>query len=164
MQEFNLTRLNLQSPYKVWIEGGALKFVSDFGVLFRIDFTPNQDIWKNGAYEFGIFNENKKNSPNDKKVQGTIRCIIEEFFLTNPNILLYQCETGDNRQAMRARLFAKWFDEDIIRERFYVNFSVIRDEEIDNYIALIVQKSNPELENIIKTFSEFVGFFSHKPQ
>ena len=30
----------------------------------------------------------------------SIQCIIEEFFLTNPNILLYQYETGYNRQAM----------------------------------------------------------------
>ena len=35
------------------------------------------------TYEFGILNENNKNSPNDSKVKATIQCIIEEFFLTN---------------------------------------------------------------------------------
>lgn len=65
MQTFNLTRLNLHSPYKIWLEEDAYKFITDFGVQYRMEFVPNQDIWKNGAYEFGILNENQKNSPND---------------------------------------------------------------------------------------------------
>ena len=111
MQAFNLTRLNFHSPYKVWIDNGAYKFLTDYGVQYRIEFVENNNIWEDEkAYEFGILNENKKNSPNDSKVKATIQCIIEEFFLTNPDILLYQCETGDSRQAMRARLFTRWFN------------------------------------------------------
>lgn len=164
MREFNLTRLNFHSPYKVWVEHGEYKFMTDYGVAYRIIFSPNQDIWQNGAYEFSIFNENNKISPNDPKVRGTVESIIEEFFLTNPNILLYQCETGDNRQAMRARLFTKWFNEYADRHNFCVKVSVLHDEEIDNYIALIVQMSNPDLENILLTFDNFIGFFSKKPE
>ena len=101
MQAFNLTRLNFHSPYKVWIDNGSYKFLTDYGVQYRIEFVENNNIWEDEkAYEFGILNENKKISPNDSKVKATIQCIIEEFFLTNPDILLYQCETGDSRQAM----------------------------------------------------------------
>lgn len=164
MQTFNLTRLNLHSPYKIWLEEDAYKFITDFGVQYRMEFVPNQDIWKNGAYEFGILNENQKNSPNDIKVKKTVQCVIEEFFLTNPDILLYQCETGDNRQAMRARLFTKWFQEYTFHDRFYVKVSVLKDEESDNYIALIVQKNNPSLDSIKQTFDNFIGFFSQKPK
>lgn len=164
MQIFNLTRLNLNSPYKIWMRHSSYIFVTDYGVQYRIEFSQNQDIWQNGAYEFGILNENNRNSPNDPKVKKTIQCLIEEFFLMNPDILLYQCETGDNRQAMRARLFTKWFNEYDYQNRFYVKVSVLRDEEIDNYIALIVQKNNPELEAIKQTFDSFVGFFSNKPK
>ena len=96
MHAFNLTRLNFHSPYKVWIDNGSYKFLTDYGVQYRIEFVENNNIWVDEkAYEFGILNENKKNSPNDSKVKATIQCIIEEFFLTNPDILLYQCETGD---------------------------------------------------------------------
>ena len=96
MHAFNLTRLNFHSPYKVWIDNGSYKFLTDYGVQYRIEFVENNNIWEDEkAYEFGILNENKKNSPNDSKVKATIQCIIEEFFLTNPDILLYQCETGD---------------------------------------------------------------------
>ena len=140
------------------------KFKTDYGVSYRMVFSPNQDIWKNGAYEFSIFNENQKSSPNDSKVKLTVEAIIEEFFLTNPDILLYQCETGDNRQAIRVRLFTKWFNEYENKLRFMVKVFVLRDDEVDNYIALIVQKKNPNLTNIIETFNNFIGFFSHKPE
>lgn len=112
MQTFNLTRLNFHAPYVVWMEeNGSYKFMTDYGVIYRIEFSENQNIWEDEkAYEFGILNESKKPSPNDPKVRLTVESIIEEFFLTNPDILLYQCETGDNRQAMRARLFTKWFN------------------------------------------------------
>ena len=163
MQTFNLTRLNFHSPYKVWIEDNEYKFITDYDVSYRIIFSDNQDIWKNGAYEFGIFNDNHKASPNDPKVNGTIEAIIEEFFLTNPNILLYQCETGDNRQATRARLFTKWFNEYAYNNNFCVKVSILKDDEVDNYIALIVQRSNPELTNILQTFDDFIGFFTQKP-
>ena len=84
MQAFNLTRLNFHSPYKVWIDNGSYKFLTDYGVQYRIEFVENNNIWEDEkAYEFGILNENKKNSPNDSKVKATIQCIIEEFFLTN---------------------------------------------------------------------------------
>ena len=84
MHAFNLTRLNFHSPYKVWIDNGSYKFLTDYGVQYRIEFVENNNIWEDEkAYEFGILNENKKNSPNDSKVKATIQCIIEEFFLTN---------------------------------------------------------------------------------
>ena len=60
MHAFNLTRLNFHSPYKVWIDNGSYKFLTDYGVQYRIEFVEN-----------------------DSKVKATIQCIIEEFFLTN---------------------------------------------------------------------------------
>jgi len=166
MQTFNLTRLNFHSPYAVWMENnGSYKFITDYEVIYRIEFSENQNIWEDEkAFEFGILNESKKPSPNDTKVKLTIQAIIEEFFLTNPDIRLYQCETGDSRQAMRARLFTKWFNEYDKRERFCVKMSVLRDEDVDNYIAIIVQKSNPRLGSILKDFDDFIGFFGTKPE
>ena len=60
MQTFNLTRLNFHAPYAVWMENNDYKFKTDYDVSYRIVFSPNQDIWKNGAYEFSIFNESSK--------------------------------------------------------------------------------------------------------
>ena len=65
---------------------------------------------------------------------------------------------------MRARLFTKWFNEYDKCERFCIKVSVLRDEEVDNYIAIIVQKSNPKLESILQDFDNFIGFFGTKPE
>lgn len=100
----------------------------------------NQSIWENGAYEFGIYNDNGKTSPNDIKVKQTIISVIEEFFINNPDILLYQCETGDNKQNARQRLFYKWFNDSPNRDKYVLKVSSIIAEDTVNFIALIVNR------------------------
>lgn len=164
MTPLDLNRMNMRVPYSVWQVGeGAYGFKTDFGVLYRIMFTPDATIWEEGAYEFCILNENRKASPSDRKLRETIFCIIEEFFITNPEILLYQCETGDNRQAMRDRLFLRWFCEYEHSDLYYIKVAEIVAENVSNFAAVIVQRNNPELEHIISDFDNFVGFFSKKP-
>lgn len=58
----------------------------------------------------------------------------------------------------------RWFNEFDKRDRFCVKISILRDEEVDNYIAIIVQKSNPKLDDILRDFDEFIGFFGTKPE
>ena len=164
MKPLDLNRLNMHTPYSVWEVGdGAYGFKTNFDVLYRIVFIPDQTIWQEGAYEFGILNENRKPSPNDKLLRETIFRIIEEFFLSNPEILLYQCETGDNRQAMRDRLFLRWFSEYVNSDKYCIKVAEIIAEGISNYAAVIVQRSNPNLKEILSDFDEFVSFFKEKP-
>lgn len=164
MKSLNLDLLNIHSPYSVWNVGRyGYGFKTQYGVLYRVIFEPDQTIWENGAYEFSIINENSVSSPNDKNVQRTIIAIIEEFFRNNPDILLYQCETGDNKQAARERLFLKWFSE-YADNKYIIRVSEIVAERISNYAAVIVQKTNPQLSRIINDFDNFVGFFKNKPE
>lgn len=165
MNSLNIARINERSPYEVWQSSqGNFNFQTDYDVLYRISFRIEQTIWEDGAYEFSIINQNQKASPNDKKVRDTIFVIIEEFFESNPDILLYQCETGDNRQDMRDRLFLRWFKEYENSHKFYIKVSTIIAEKVTNYTAVIVQNDNPQLDTIIKDFDEFIGFFQNKPQ
>ena len=165
MQELNLDRLNVNAPYSVWkVTDGTYGFKTSYGILYRIVFIDDQTIWTSGAYEFGIINQSRKASPNDKKVRDTIFCIIEEFFACNPEILLYQCETGDNKQALRDRLFLRWFNEYRYSDRYFIKVSTIVAEDVSNYAAIIVQRSNPNLDRIVKDFDAFVGFFQDKPE
>lgn len=131
---------------------------------YRICFDVNQSIWENGAYEFGIYNDNGKTSPNDIKVKQTIISVIEEFFINNPDILLYQCETGDNKQNARQRLFYKWFNDSPNRDKYVLKVSSIIAEDTVNFIAIIVNRNNPNIDRIIDDFDEFIGFFNHKPE
>ena len=90
--------------------------------------------------------------------------VIDEFFEQNPNILLYVCETGDDKQAARNRLFARWFRETEQATKYYFNNVEIDADGIENYAAIIVQKSNPELDEIIYKFNEVVETLQNKPQ
>lgn len=165
MNSLDLNGLNIHAPYSVWKAGRqAYGFKTEFGVLYRIIFIDDQTIWESGAYELVILNENGKASPNDKNVRGTILAIIEEFFRCNPHILLYQCETGDNRQAVRERLFLHWFNNYDKEGRYVIRVSEIVAEGISNYAAVIVQRSNPQLSKILCDFDNFVGFISQKPK
>ena len=165
MNALNLDKLNLVSPYTVWCkEEGDYGFKTDFDIFFRIYFSLDQTIWQQGAYEFGIMNESRKSSPNDKKVRETIFCIIGAFFESNPDILLYQCETGDNKQSARDRLFPRWFNEYEDNNLYFIKVSKVVAEEVENYAAIIVQRKNPNLNSIISDFDHFIGFFQSKPQ
>lgn len=165
MKGLDLNRLNIHAPYSVWeADEQSYGFKTDYGVLFRIVFIDDQTIWKSGAYELAVLNENNRPSPNDGKVRKTIFAIIEEFFACNPDILLYQCETGDNRQAIRDRLFLRWFQEYEHRSEYVVKVSEIVAEGMSNYAAIIVQKSNPSLQAILDDFNSFVTFFKQKPR
>lgn len=164
MKALNLCRLNVCAPYSVWeIRKQTYGFKTDYGVLYKIEFSDNTLIWRVGAYEFSISNENNAASPNDAKVKDTVAAIIVEFFACNPDILLYQCETGDNKQDARGRLFLRWFNSNEFSSNFHISTVMITAEGINNYAAMIVQKSNPNLDSIIEEFENFVGILSDKP-
>lgn len=164
MKALHLSRLNVCAPYSVWeIRKQTYGFKTDYGVLYKIEFSDNTLIWRVGAYEFSISNENNAASPNDAKVKDTVAAIIVEFFACNPDILLYQCETGDNKQDARGRLFLRWFNSNEFSSNFHISTVMITAEGINNYAAMIVQKSNPNLDSIIEEFENFVGILSDKP-
>lgn len=165
MKSLNLDRLNIKSPYSVWaVDEKTYGFRTDYAVFVRIEFAPNTLIWEEGACEFVLSNESNKPSPNDNKLKETVMTIIEEFFFCNPEILLYQCETGDNKQDARGRLFLRWFNEYEFRKNFHFTISRITAEGINHYATLIVQNNHPNLQDIIADFEDFVGLMSDKPQ
>ena len=98
-----------------------------------------------------------------KKVKGTIISIIEEFFRNNADILLYICETGDNKQSMRNRLFARWFNEYRFQQEYVLRTAMVKDGKVENFAAIIVQRNHPELKSILQTFDETIAYFTSKP-
>lgn len=47
---------------------------------------------------------------------------------------------------------------------YVLKVSSIIAEDTVNFIALIVNRNNPNIDSIIKDFDEFIGFFNHKPE
>ena len=133
MNTLNLIRLNLQSPYEVWND-------SDDTYFFETDYGVKYP-----------------------KVKETVICIVEEYFRNNADILLYICETGDNKQAMRNRLFIRWFNEYRFQQNFILRTASVRDGDQDNFAAIIVQRNHPDLDKILTTFEETIRYFTDKP-
>lgn len=120
-------------------------------------------IWPTGAYQFTITNQSHQPSPLDKKLRETILLLIEAFFAANPDILLYICETGDGKQAFRSRLFIRWFNTYADREAFVMQTAEVQEDKTRNFAAIIVQKSNPRLNEIIAEFNETISILTDKP-
>ena len=108
---------------------------------------------------------NNVTSPGDKKIAQTVICVIEEFFRQNPDILLYMCSTDDGQQAQRARLFLRWFNGAEQQKHYVIRTTEVKGERDDGtprkeYVAFIVQRSNPNLDEIIRLFDAEVAMFN----
>ena len=117
------------------------------------------------AYMFNITNVNKQRSPRDMKVRDTVIAIIDNFFETNEFALLYICETGDRKQAMRNRLFDSWFAYANDKEQYVIMVANIQDlEGVDNYAAMILRKDNPHFVGYVSEYNNTVNMFMLKPE
>lgn len=56
------------------------------------------------------------------EVRFTLFAIIDEFFHENEDVLLYVCDTSNNREAARNRLFIRWFKQSARPDRFTISF------------------------------------------
>ena len=121
------------------------------------------------AYWFNLANPNHMKSPNDVKIGQTVICIIEEFFRVNPEVLLYMCSTDDGQQAQRNRLFLRWFNGYEQQKRYVIRAADVRSVDPEgrpskDYVALIVQRTHPLLEEIVSRFDDEIRMFNdNKP-
>ena len=75
--------------------------------------------------------------------------IIEEFFHSNPDILLYMCDSANYGQ----------------QAEYYTCTEMVKDGEEENYIALIVKRDHPQLQMNIDVFNKQIAMFrANKPQ
>ena len=110
MNNLDTERINEYAPYKVEMESGQYIFETDHNILYGVSFDEDMMPGSLKAYWFNLTNHSQKASPRDSKIRATVILIIEEFFRSNPDILLYMCDSADNQQAQRSRLFLHWFN------------------------------------------------------
>lgn len=97
-------------------------------------------------------------------MRDVILLLIEAFFTANPDILLYICETGDGKQAFRSRLFVRWFNSYNNRDAYVMQTAEVQEGNTRNFAALIVQKSNSHLREILDEFNETINILTSKPE
>ncbi len=165
MNSLSLHAVNASSSYEVSaVNDGCYQFFTDYGVHCTVEFVLDDSLLSHETYHLVIVNVNHQKSPSDVKVRDTIIAIIDEFFVENNTTLLYICETGDKKQALRNRLFERWFSMYKRKAQYTFVASSLKDEEgIENYTAIIVRNDNPELSAIIAEFTETISLLSSKP-
>ncbi len=167
MNELSLQSINTVSPYEVAMVASpnTYRFVTDYGVDIAVSFDLDDLLEQSEAYMFNINNANRQKSPRDTKVRDTIIAIIDNFFEVNEVALLYICETGDRRQAMRNRLFESWFACANEKDQYMIMVANVHDlEGVDNYAAMILRKDNPNFVDYVSEFNKTVNMFMVKPE
>ncbi len=165
MKPLSVEHINNRAPY--WVEatneGRFFHFFTDNGIHYSVKFDKDDVLLSQEAYQLIIININNQKSPRDSKVRDTIITIIEEFFNRNNSTLLYICETGDNKQSMRSRLFDYWFSTYNRKGLFSILSSSIVDEDgVVNFATIILRNDNPHLSDIITEFSEAIQLLNEK--
>lgn len=166
MEQLSIERINENAPYKVSMGETKISycFTTCHGVDYSIDFVDDDLIESDASYQLIIANLNNKKSPRDYQVRDTIVAIIEEFFTVNAATILYICETGDNKQSMRNRLFEYWFSGYKYKYLYTLLSSAIQDEDgVMNYATLIVRNDNPRLVDVVSEFTNSVNILNQKP-
>ena len=165
MNQLILSNINKFAPYKVEFEQDSYIFETDYGIQYSVSFDEEPMFNDITAYWFNLANRSRKPSPGDLKIRSTIVFILEEFFRANPEILLYMCDSANNQQAMRSRLFLRWFNAYGRQAEFYTRTEMVKDGDEENYIAIIVKRSHPQLQAVIDFFDEEIAMFkANKPQ
>lgn len=166
MNSLDLVRINATAPYTVEMGANISSycFSTVYGVDYAIDFITDDLLESDESYQLIIANLNNKRSPRDVAVRDTIMSIVEEFFIMNVATVLYICETGDNRQQVRSRLFEYWFSEYKYQHLYtLLSSSVLDDEGTANFATIIIRNDNPRLVNVIHEFTESVHLLNTKP-
>lgn len=160
MNRLDIGSINDHAPYNVaYDEDGAIVFSTDYGVDYSVTFDDDANQYY-VAYWFNLTNMNNISSPGDKKIAQTVICIIEEFFRKNPDILLYMCSMDGGQQAQRSRLFLRWFNGAEQQKHYAIRATEVKGEKGLEYVAVIVQRSNPHLEEIISLFDADITMFN----
>ena len=164
MITLDVSRINERSPYYVWLEGENYLFQTDSQNVYSVSFETYEAVSDTMAYWLVLTNRSHKASPRDSKVRDTIICVVEEFFNENPDILLYLCDNAKGQQAMRNRLFLRWFNTYELRLKYHIINELILDEGEENYITLVLPLAHPHYEEIILYFNNMISAFkANKP-
>lgn len=163
MIDLSEEQINLHSPYAVTrIDCNSFVFTSKYGVTFNVGFADDYMLMSEGAYQLFISNVNQKSSPNDPLVKATIAVIIKEFFSQEPAVILYICDTSDDRQRVRDRLFSHWFEEYSSDNTYTMLHEKVTIDDVVYFGSLLMRKDHPQHDDICMAFHDFAVNLPYK--
>lgn len=137
------------------------EFSTDSGIKYEVYFANYSSLFENypeircAVYCCGIevAEGHPSVSPLDKKVGATIAEIIKFFFAETSNVIVYVCDSLDNRELARKRKFDDWFAR--YNDGSYIKYNGIA--AIDGskiYNSLILHNRNCQRHLVANAFDE----------
>lgn len=158
----SIESINSISPYKVEkLNDYAFVFHTKANVVYYVSFKEDMEIAGLDSYQFIIERKSEKQGY-DADVKDSIIAIINEFFAQNNDILLYICDTSDGREAIRNRLFVRWFKETDKENLFEIKTADATVEGEGMFFAIIYRKSNLRYAEISREFDEASTYLTTK--
>lgn len=166
MVTLSVDRINAMSPYKVMAmtKTNYVTFITEHNVRYVVGFDLTEVFTRAEAYQFYITNTNHMKSPRAPKLKETIMAVVTDFFQSNNTAMVYICDTGDGKQAMRNRLFKYW----LVESPYYSNVStasgcVVDEYGVKNYASIVVRNDHPKMRDVMDEFFEVIDFLNNKP-
>ena len=130
--------LDINAPYEVYYdeESKLFEFTTDDFVQYKVYLVEMGDNISLPIYSVGLSPIKDKVSLIKGKVEETT-CKIIKHVLDDDLIICYTCETNDNRQECRHRLFKHW-----LSKHNEENYEMIDFHYEDIYGSLILNKTN----------------------
>ena len=164
MIDLSLASINSFSQYPVSkTDEGSYVFQTSKGIHYDISFEEDRAIGGCPTCQLILTKVEHIRSGYDPNVEPSILAIINEFFRSYLNVLLYICDTSDGRESNRYRLFLKWFEKHAEPNRFTIRTGKINIEEHELYITVIFENRNPLQSDIIAQIEKDEELLSQKP-
>lgn len=152
----------MSSPYPLKeADNFSYQFITDAGITYSIYFLDYSYMFANypelsdNVYSFNIdvLEGDPDMSITDERIGLTVVEAFKVFFSRIENVIVYVCDSSDERHLSRKRKFDFWFwkynDGSIIKED---GVAVVEDMEILN--SLLVHRNNPHCAEIIFAFKD----------
>ena len=163
MLRFSLESINSRSPYRVQVSAdGSFCFTTDESLTYEVGFVKDYMFSAENAYQIFLMPKGTPNTTKDDKMQQTVTVIIEEFFQSNDMLLDYICETRDGRQAVRNRLFSRWFYQYPKRDLFTLRTIEIAHEDLLYFASAIIRNDNPHYNEYMEAIDKFEAEMAEK--
>ncbi len=134
----------------------ATKQQSVYEVSFRSSsyIFPKHPNFSDDVFEFVIALQggSRDRLPvSDPLVAGTIIKIFQDFFARRGAVAVYICDSSDNRQATRSRLFDRWYQQ--YRHLGFLKLdSMFLDPQGTIYTSIVTHKLYPYKEEVMSAF------------
>ncbi|CAG5067958.1 hypothetical protein DYBT9623_00686 [Dyadobacter sp. CECT 9623] len=122
--------------------GVTYAFITDNDLRYLVKFTPATYQFSTvcqscqSIYEVRFEKDFEGKSSPDRQVQETIVEILREFVGNYRCPLIYTCDSLDNREMCRVRLFQQWFDE-YAGDAYQHDYRVFESEDYNLAIGII---------------------------